>query len=118
MYMRYTHFGVGHPTAQRELTRDCENLDPLDNPESDETGDHMDWESGIQSYEGKGDGRSDGGEEEDEDELEDEDEDADDLECESEDGERVGELGDVEIEFNNQDQSDSEDEEDYYHVSF
>lgn len=113
--MRYTHFGVGHPTAQRELTRDCENLDLLDNPESDETGDDMDWECGIQSCEGEGDGRSDGGEEEDEDE--------DDQECESEDGERVGDMGDVEIEFggeghDNQDQSDSEDEEDYYHVSF
>lgn len=50
--MRYTHFGVGHPTAQRELTRDCENLDLLDNPESDETSDDMDWECGIQSCEG------------------------------------------------------------------
>lgn len=103
--MRYTHFGVGHPIAQRELTRDCENLDLLDNPESDEAGDLMDWECDIQSCEGKGDGCSDGDEEEDEDES---DEDADDQECESEDGERVGELGD----------SDPEDEEDYYHVSF
>ncbi|KAG1875627.1 hypothetical protein DFJ58DRAFT_836216 [Suillus subalutaceus] len=71
----------------------------------------MDWESDIQSCEGEGNDCSDEGGEE-------EDEDTDDQECKSEDGERLGDLDNVEIglhgEGDDQDQSEFEDNEDDY----
>jgi hypothetical protein len=36
MFMRYTHYGVGHPTVLRELTKACADVDPADDPECEE----------------------------------------------------------------------------------
>jgi hypothetical protein len=49
MFMRYTHYGIGHPTVLRKLTRDCANVDPTDSPGSEEieTDGNGEWESDI-----------------------------------------------------------------------
>lgn len=93
MFIRYTHYGIGHPTVLRGIARDCTGADLADNPELDEIDD---IESGVRPCKGD-DG---GGEEEDDDE--DEDDDDDDNEC-------VDDLDDREMEEN-----DEEDD----HISF
>jgi hypothetical protein len=85
MFMRYTHHGIGHPAALREITRDCTGADLVDNQN-----DNTNWMSNIHSCEddseksrddedggGDGDGDGDGDR-------------GDELEG-SEDGEEVGE---------------------------
>lgn len=34
--MRYTPYGIGHPTVLREMTRNCASVHLVDNPESDD----------------------------------------------------------------------------------
>ena len=33
MFMRYTHHGIGHPTALREMVRDCADMELTDSLE-------------------------------------------------------------------------------------
>ncbi|KIK32237.1 hypothetical protein CY34DRAFT_47013, partial [Suillus luteus UH-Slu-Lm8-n1] len=87
MFMRYTHYGVGHPVVMREMTRDCANIDLTHSPESedDEDDGDEDQEIDIQPCEGPGDrakhgGDDDGGEPEGEEDSELE-EDSDGQEC-------------------------------------
>lgn len=92
--MRYTYYGVGHPAALREITRDCADADLSEDA-------CIEWESDIQPYEDNNNDTIDGGDEEDGDNDDDNDDnDAD--EQEREDGER-----DL-----------YEDDEDNYHISF
>jgi hypothetical protein len=99
--MRYTHYGVGHPAALREITRACVDADLSEDA-------CIEWESGIQPYEDNEDTLDGGGDEEDDDDDDDDDnadadndaDNADEQECE--DGER----------------DQYEDDEDDYHVSF
>ncbi|KAG2032650.1 hypothetical protein BDR03DRAFT_935890 [Suillus americanus] len=66
MFMRYTHYGIGHPTALRKLTKDCADADLADSPESEEDETNGDWESNLQPCEGDSEREScddDGGEE-------------------------------------------------------
>lgn len=54
MYMRYTHFGVGHPVSLRRIIRDCESLalanamdvvdEEVDDDEEDRGGDDEQYE--------------------------------------------------------------------------
>lgn len=115
--MRYTHYGVGHPTVLREIARDCANADLADSPESEEDENDGDgdwnWESDIRPFHGEDGDDDEGGEDDDDDEEEDKELDYDDAE---ESGVQNGlddeamEVGEVE--------DDSEDSEDEYMMSF
>jgi hypothetical protein len=66
MFMRYTHYGIGHPTALRKLMKDCADADLADSPESEEDETNGDWESNLQPCKGDSEREScddDGGEE-------------------------------------------------------
>jgi len=42
MFMRYTHYGIGHPTVPRKMTRDCADAGLARSPELQEDEDE-DW---------------------------------------------------------------------------
>lgn len=90
MFMRYTHFGVGHPVMVRRLTRDClgyESVTPVDAMDAvNEVDDTDDVE--VEGREAYHDGQADDNESEDEDEEDGEDdEDEEDGEDEEDEGE-------------------------------
>ncbi|KIK32956.1 hypothetical protein CY34DRAFT_813946 [Suillus luteus UH-Slu-Lm8-n1] len=94
MFMRYTHFGVGHPVMVRRLTRDClgyESVTPVDAMDAvNEVDDTDDVE--VEGREAYHDGQADDNESEDEDEEDGEDdEDEEDGEDEEDEGEDEGE---------------------------
>lgn len=114
--MRYTHYGIGHPTVLRKMTRDCANVDFTDSPgsEESETDSDGEWESNIRRCHGM---REDEGldedndcEEEDEELGYDDDDDDDDLSL-------GNDLNDEEMEVG-EDADNDEDEEDDYMMSF
>jgi hypothetical protein len=113
MFMRYTHYGIGHPTVLRELTRDCANVDPTDSPGSEEieTDGNGEWESDIRYCHGvredeEGD-EDNGGEEDEELECDDDDEDSS-VENDLDDEEVGKDVG----------EDEDEGEEDDYMLSF
>lgn len=70
MFMRYTHYGIGHPAVLREMTRDCADLNLANSPESEDDDDD------VQPSEGDSEmGGTEGNDEEDEDTDEEECED-------------------------------------------
>jgi len=106
MFIRYTHYGIGHPPVLRELTRDCANADPADSRGSEENENDSDgeWESDIRRchsvHEDEGGEEGDGAEEDEE------------LESGDEDSSVENDLdGDMEV-------SEDEKEEDDYIISF
>jgi hypothetical protein len=115
MFMRYTHYGVGHPVVMREMTRDCANIDLAHSPESEDDEGNEDQDIDIQPCEGSGDGAEhggddvEGGEGEEDSELE---EDSDEQECDDSEESGADDSDDGEIE------GEELDEEDDYHVSF
>jgi len=102
MFVRYTHYGIGHPKVLQEMARDCANADLTDSTGPEEDRDH-DQERVLNFCEGdsgrdRGDDSNEGEDQEDQD---DEDEDA--TECD--DDELLGydypddwEIEDVEAE--------------------
>jgi len=46
MFMRYTHYGIGHPVFQREMTKNCSGAGQANSLdlEEDEDGSNEDWE--------------------------------------------------------------------------
>lgn len=119
MFMRYTHYGIGHPTAVRKLTRDCADADLMDHTGSEVNEDDEEWESNNQPrYRAGGDegGREgdvgedgeddgdDGDDDEDDDEDDEEEYDEDDVQNDL-DGEVMGFGEDIDDE--------ADDDEDY-----
>lgn len=102
--MRYTHHGIGHPTALREMVRDCADMELTDSLEPVEYSDDGDLESeiGREVFDRRG------GEETHDNE---EDEDTSDQECDDgDDDESVSDLDDGEMDDGEGDED--EDEED------
>jgi hypothetical protein len=91
MFMRYTHFGVGHPVMLRRMTREClgSDLVALDDAMdviNDDAADHDNGDGDGEFEEGDGECEEDDGEQEEaEDEIEDLDEGDDDDEDEEDD---------------------------------
>ncbi|KAG1775822.1 hypothetical protein EV702DRAFT_1199039 [Suillus placidus] len=85
MFMRYTHYEIGHPIVLREVARDCADAELAHSPEPEENNNNDDLESEIQP---------EGGEEEDHDSEEDPDseEDEDMNAQENDDDESVDDL--------------------------
>lgn len=111
--MRYTYYGIGHPTALRKLTRDCANAGLDDSPEldEDENDGNEDWEGDRQPHEGDTEeGHDDEGMEEDEDTDDDQEED-----LEQDDGEESSDLDDAEdaSDRNDEDEHEHDDDDDY-----
>lgn len=48
--MRYTHYGIGHPTVIRELVRDCADAELVDNPGLEDIEDDKEWENAIRPH--------------------------------------------------------------------
>jgi hypothetical protein len=93
MFMRYTHYGVGHPTVLRELTKACADVDPAEEDENDDE----EWERDIRSrlsVDGDEGGQEDDNDEEAEEQGSDEEEDEDEEEEEEEIGEDVDDEAD------------------------
>jgi hypothetical protein len=100
MFMRYTYFGVGHPVAQRRITRDCLGSDlvaPV-NAMDVVREDDADQDEVDVNHEAYGDGEEEGDNEINDEELEDEEledeeepEDEEELEDEDEGEEEEGE---------------------------
>ena len=79
MFVRYTQYGIGHPTVLREMTRDCINAELADSP---------DWDSDFDSEDVEDIGCERDSEDTQESEAESEiDEDGDNLEMEEEEEE-------------------------------
>lgn len=76
MFIRYTHFGIGHPVALRKITRDC--LGSLVAAPADCDSDAMDIVDDADLEEAERDDEQDLDEDSDEDELSDEELDGDD----------------------------------------
>jgi hypothetical protein len=72
MFIRYTHYGIGHPAVLREIARDCADAEVADSLEAQDDGDYGDVESGDQPE------SDDGGEEDCDSEDPDSEEDDDD----------------------------------------
>jgi hypothetical protein len=92
MFMRYTHYGVGHPTVLRELTKACADVDPAEEDENDDE----EWKGDIRprfSVDGDEGGQEDDDDEEAEEQGSDEEEDDNDEE-EEEVGEDVDDEAD------------------------
>jgi hypothetical protein len=52
MFLRYTQYGIGHPTVLREMTRDYVNAELADSPDSDSE-DSQNVSDDIQQSEGE-----------------------------------------------------------------
>jgi hypothetical protein len=72
MFMRYTHCGIGHPTAVRELVRDCANAELADNSSNLEESENDENEI-IQRCDSDGEGSEGDEDEDDSEELNDHD---------------------------------------------
>ncbi|KAG2053732.1 hypothetical protein BDR06DRAFT_972033 [Suillus hirtellus] len=105
MFMRYTPYGIGHPTILREMTRDCTNADLADSPQSDVN--EVQLCEGDSKKGGSDDEGGPGGEEEDED-----DDDTDEEEY-NDDPDNEG-MADGEDSIDKEDSVDKEDD----HVFF
>lgn len=66
MFIRYTHYGIGHSAVLREIARDCADAEVSDSLEAQDDGDYGDLESETQpESDDGGEGDCDGEEDDD-----------------------------------------------------
>jgi hypothetical protein len=109
MFMRYTHYGIGHPTVIRELARDCADAELVDNPGSEDIEDDEEWENDIRPHHSVG---GDEGEREGDVSGDDEEQEYDDDDESSAEDDEVMGIGE------DMDEEADEDDEDDYMMSF
>jgi hypothetical protein len=122
MFMRYTYFGVGHPVAQRRITRDCLGSDlvaPV-NAMDVVREDDADQDEVDVNHEAYGDGEEEGDNEINDEELEDEELEDEELEDEElEDEEEPEDEKELEDEDEGEEEEGEEDEDPFDdHLSF